>query len=53
MEVSKEELCAWLANKFSKWQLPDAIVFVDQIPRTATGKFLKSKLRDKFADWQW
>jgi fatty-acyl-CoA synthase len=53
MEVSKEELCAWLANKFSKWQLPDAIVFVDQIPRTATGKFLKSKLREKFADWQW
>ncbi len=53
MEVSEKVLRDWLASRFLKWQLPDAIVFVDQIPRTATGKFLKSKLREKFADWHW
>ena len=48
-----EELRAFLANKFSKWQLPDAIVFVPEIPRTSTGKFRKSALRRQFANWKW
>ena len=32
---------------------PDAIVFSDAIPRTSVGKFLKSKLREQYADWKW
>ena len=51
-EASPEELQAHLAEKFSRWQLPDAIVFVPEIPRTSVGKFKKSKLREMFAGWQ-
>jgi fatty-acyl-CoA synthase len=51
--VTPAELCAHLAAKFSRWQLPEAIVFVTEIPRTTTGKFLKAKLRQQFSDWKW
>src|SRR5581483_3729437 len=49
-EVSREELQSYLAPKFVNWWLPDDYVFVEQIPRTSTGKFLKSVLRDQFRD---
>jgi len=48
-----EELRAFLAAKFAKWQLPDAFVFVEAIPRTSVGKFKKMALREQFADWKW
>ena len=38
---------AWLADKLAKWQTPDRIVFVDTIPRTGLGKFLKRGLRER------
>jgi fatty-acyl-CoA synthase len=47
------ELRAFLAETFATWQLPDAFVFVSQLPYTATGKVMKRKLREDFADWQW
>jgi fatty-acyl-CoA synthase len=47
------ELRAFLAETFASWQLPDAFVFVSQLPYTATGKVMKRKLREDFADWQW
>jgi fatty-acyl-CoA synthase len=40
------ELRTWLTGRFPSWWLPDDVVFVDAIPRTSTGKFLKSALRD-------
>ncbi len=40
----------WLAARVAKWWLPDRILFVDAIPRTGVGKFLKRELRDRFAD---
>jgi fatty-acyl-CoA synthase len=43
----------FLAPKFPKYWLPDALVAIDQIPRTATGKFQKSVLRERFKDWSW
>ena len=43
----------FLAPKFPKYWLPDAMVAIDQIPRTATGKFQKSQLRERFKDWVW
>ena len=51
--VTCEELREFLAARFAKWQLPDAFVFSDAIPRTSVGKFLKSKLREQYADWKW
>ena len=52
-EQLRRELLALLAEKFAKWQLPDAIVFVETIPRTSVGKFMKSRLREEFKDWKW
>jgi fatty-acyl-CoA synthase len=50
--ATQEELIEHLAGSgFAKWQLPDAIEFVEEIPRTATGKFLKMKLREQFQDY--
>jgi fatty-acyl-CoA synthase len=51
--VEPSELRAFLARSFASWQLPDAFVFVSQLPYTSTGKVLKRKLREDFADWQW
>ena len=51
--ATAEELKTFLAANFAQWQLPDAFVFTESIPRTSTGKFLKSKLREQFADWKW
>ena len=47
-QVSPEELRQHLAPDFAKWWLPDRIEFVDAIPRTSTGKFLKTALRERF-----
>jgi fatty-acyl-CoA synthase len=51
--VSAADLRAFLGWKFAKWQLPDAIEFVDEIPRTSVGKFKKSELRARYQNWQW
>jgi fatty-acyl-CoA synthase len=51
--VEPSELRTFLALTFASWQLPDAFVFVKQLPYTSTGKVLKRKLREDFADWQW
>jgi fatty-acyl-CoA synthase len=49
-KATKEELAAHLDGRFAKWMLPDAYVFMEQIPRTSTGKFLKTKLRELYGD---
>jgi len=46
-KATEEELRAWLEPRFAKFCLPDAFVFLPQIPRTATGKFLKTALREQ------
>jgi fatty-acyl-CoA synthase len=51
--ISSETLREFLAGKFAKWQLPDAFLFVDQLPHTSTGKLLKAELRRRYQDWQW
>jgi fatty-acyl-CoA synthase len=48
MHVTEQELAKHLAGKFANFWMPDAYVFVDQIPRTSTGKFLKTKLRETY-----
>src|SRR5207249_11604822 len=52
-QATPEELRAFLAQSFAKWQLPDAFVFIDAIPRTSVGKFKKLALREQFANWKW
>lgn len=49
--ATPEDLTRFLEPRFAKWWLPDAYVFLDEIPRTSTGKFLKSKLREQFRDY--
>jgi fatty-acyl-CoA synthase len=51
--ATDRELREFLAGSFAKWQLPDAFVFVEAIPRTSVGKFKKMALREQFADWKW
>jgi fatty-acyl-CoA synthase len=51
--ATPEELRAFLAQSFAKWQLPDAFVFLPEIPRTSVGKFKKIALRQQFANWDW
>ena len=43
-----EELREFLAPSFAKFWLPDAFEFVDEIPKTAVGKFRKTALREQF-----
>jgi acyl-CoA synthetase (AMP-forming)/AMP-acid ligase II len=46
----KEDILRHLAARLAKWQLPDDVVFVAEIPHTATGKILKTRLREIFKD---
>jgi len=48
---TREELLAFMEGKIAKWWMPDDVVFVDEIPHTATGKILKTALRDQFRDY--
>ena len=51
-EVTREELLQFYEGKTAKWQIPDDVVFVDAIPLGATGKILKTKLREQLADYK-
>ena len=46
-KVNKQELLAFISPQFAKWWLPDEIVFLEEIPKTSVGKFLKSALREQ------
>jgi fatty-acyl-CoA synthase len=52
-QATETDMRAHLSKLFVKWMIPDAYAFVEAIPRTSTGKFLKTKLREQFRDWQW
>jgi len=53
VQVSNEDLRAFLGDRFAKWQLPDGFVFMEELPHTSTGKLLKSKLRQQFQTFSW
>ena len=50
--ADKEELLGFMQGKIAKWWLPDDVVFVDEIPHTATGKIQKITLRQQFKDYR-
>jgi fatty-acyl-CoA synthase len=48
--LSRDEVLAHVAPRLAKWQVPDDVVFIDEVPKTSVGKFSKKTLRDRFAD---
>ena len=48
--VGRDEMLAFMEGKVAKWWMPDDVVFVDEIPHTATGKIQKTTLRERFRD---
>lgn len=51
-ELTRDDVLAFLAGKVAKWQLPDDVVFIDEVPKTSVGKFSKKTLRDRFASYE-
>jgi 3-(methylthio)propionyl---CoA ligase len=51
-QLTKEELLKFYEGKTAKWQIPDDVVFVDAIPLGATGKMLKTRLREMLKDYK-
>jgi fatty-acyl-CoA synthase len=50
--VTAEEVIAHLSDHVAKWWLPDEILFVDELPHTATGKLLKTALREQYKGYR-
>ena len=48
--ATREDILEYLAGEVAKWWLPDDVVFVDELPHTATGKILKLGLRKRYRD---
>ena len=49
-EINREELDELMLKKFEKWQLPDQVVFLKELPIGATGKVKKIDLREEFKE---
>jgi fatty-acyl-CoA synthase len=50
--AAKEDILGFMRGKIATWWMPDDVVFVDEIPHTATGKIQKMTLRERFRDYQ-
>jgi len=53
MTASAQDLRDYLATRMARWSLPDAVVFVESLPHTATGKISKKDLRAQFHGFSW
>ena len=51
VSATRDEILAFMQGKIARWWMPDEIVFVDEIPHTATGKIQKTALRERFKDF--
>ncbi|MFZ2101248.1 MAG: long-chain-fatty-acid--CoA ligase [Oricola sp.] len=51
-QIAREDMLAFMKGKIVDWWMPDDVVFVDEIPHTATGKIKKTTLREQFADYK-
>jgi fatty-acyl-CoA synthase len=49
--LTAAEIMAYLKPRVAKWWLPDAVVFIDAVPKTSVGKFDKKLLRERFKSW--
>ena len=50
--ATREEILKFMDGKIAKWWMPDDVAFVDSIPHTATGKILKTALRNQFKGYR-
>jgi fatty-acyl-CoA synthase len=50
--LTRDEILEFLGGRLEKWQVPDDVVFIDEVPKTSVGKFNKKALRERFADYQ-
>jgi len=50
-KATREDILKFMDGKIAKWWMPDDVVFVDEIPHTATGKIQKTVLRERFKDF--
>lgn len=51
-EPTREDVLAYMKGKIANWWMPDDVVFVEEIPHTATGKIKKTTLREQFAQYR-
>lgn len=51
-KLSKPDMLQFFEGKVAKWWVPDDVIFVDEIPHTATGKILKMALREQFRGYR-
>jgi fatty-acyl-CoA synthase len=49
-DVTREQMLAHYEGRVAKWQVPDDVVFAESIPLGATGKMLKTRLREQYRD---
>ena len=49
-ELTAEEVLDYLRPKVARWQVPDEVVFIEEVPKTSVGKFSKKTLRARFVD---
>jgi fatty-acyl-CoA synthase len=49
-ELDRETMLRFYEGKVAKWWIPDDVIFVNELPHTATGKLLKTKLREQFRE---
>ncbi len=52
MSVTRDEMLQFYDGKIAKWWMPDDVVFVDELPHTATGKLSKKTLRERYQDYR-
>jgi fatty-acyl-CoA synthase len=50
-KATREDILKFMDGKIAKWWMPDDVAFVEGIPHTATGKILKTALRDQFRNY--
>jgi fatty-acyl-CoA synthase len=50
--IGKDDILGYMRGKIANWWIPDDVVFVDEIPHTATGKIQKTTLRERFKDYR-
>ena len=48
--LTRDELIRFFDGRVAKWWIPDDVVFLEQLPHTATGKLLKTKLREDYKE---
>lgn len=52
-DPSEADILGHFNGRIAKWQIPDKVIFVDELPIGGTGKVLKNKLRDQYGDVLW